>query len=207
MVVRIPCPHCGASNLEGAEWCGQCYQKLHEDGPASPIDDVPMSIDDVPISTAVASTEVSGWTCSLCGERNAAEVESCAVCGTSFFAGFEPGREPADPGSALAASLVPGLGMARVGMGGEGLIAGILTAFCVIGGATILLSGEPLALVLILCGVGLWAAAGRDAYVVAAADRSSAWLQPRTLTIIAVIVLIVTAVALLRALPEGEAPQ
>lgn len=200
MVVRITCPHCGASNLEGAEWCGQCYQRLGEGGD----EDTPAPDTNVAEPATVAS---ESWTCRRCGEQNDISADVCEVCGASIFTTYEPEREPVDPRSALAASIVPGLGMARVGMGGEGLIAGILTVFAVVGGITILLAGEPVAALLFVCGAALWAISARDAYVVATTDRSAAWLQPRTLTIIAVIVLIVTAGALLRALPEGETQQ
>lgn len=204
MVVRITCPHCGASNLEDAEWCGQCYQPLKEKPPPSdgPVEVEPSGAEAADLSSD--TTSGSMWACALCGERNPLELDVCSVCGTSLFAAYEEPAPEIDPRDALVASVVPGLGMARAGMGGEGLIAGILTAFSVLGGVAIVASGEPLAAVIVVCGLALWAVAARDAFVVARDGRRAAWLQPRTLTIVAVVILLVTALALLRAVPSGN---
>lgn len=122
-----------------------------------------------------------------------------------MFAALAEKIEIPPPESALRASIVPGLGMGRVGMAGEGLIAGMLTGFAVLGGVIIVLAGEPLAVLVIAAGVVIWVISARDAYVVAGSDREAAWLQPRTLTIAAVVILLLTAAALLRAIPTRGA--
>jgi hypothetical protein len=98
----------------------------------------------------------------------------------------------------------PGLGMARVGMGGEAAIVMLLVAFTFVGGLAIVAAGEPLGILLVIAGVGLWAAAARDAFVVAGTGRDEAWLKPRVLTVIAIFIMLATAVALLRSLPGAR---
>ena len=182
----MQCAQCGATNVADAEWCGQCYQPLLE------------------VPAAGESTPVPSWTCPVCATENSYDVDVCEVCGTSLYAAFEESPSAATPRDALVAALVPGLGMARAGMAGEGLIAGILIAFAILGGGLILLSGDPLALVTVLGGLVLWAASARDAFVVASEGSQQAWLQPRTLTVIAVLILLMMGVTLIRAIPVGE---
>lgn len=188
MAGRQLCPNCGATNLAEAEWCGQCYQRL---GASTP--------EPAPLPTSAAAART--WRCRLCGETNALELDACSVCGTSVFDALGERSAKAPPQIALVSSIVPGLGLGRVGMPGEGVITALLVGFSLVGGAVIAAAGEPLSLLLVVGGVALWAVSARDAFVVAGSDRSAAWLQARTLTIVAVLVLILTAAALLRAIP------
>jgi len=121
-----------------------------------------------------------------------------------MFERFMPAEEKVDPNAALRASLVPGLGLVRVGLGGEAVIVMLLVGFSLLGGVAIMIAGEPLGILLVVVGASLWAVASRDAYVVATAGREDAWLKPRSLTIAAIVVMLVTAAALLRALPGGR---
>jgi len=143
------------------------------------------------------------WTCPVCSTDNGYDVELCAVCGTSLYRALDEPEPVAAPSAALIAALIPGLGMARAGMPGEGLIAGILIVFAILGGGAILISGDLLALVTVFGGVALWLASARDAYVVAGEGSQHAWLQPRVLTIIAVLILLMMGVTLIRAIPVG----
>ena len=207
MAERIRCEVCGATNVVGAEWCGQCYTSLR---PADPTSDAspnggggqPGEEATEAVDQRVAAEAGDGrWTCAVCGETVSLELEICPVCGGSIFAAFSDGEEYPSPRSVALASIVPGLGLAQVGRGGEGVIVAILVGFCVAGGLAIAAVGEGLGLLLVFVGVAIWALAGRDAYTVAAGHGSESWLRPRALTVIAVVVLIVLAVVLLRALP------
>ena len=204
MAERLRCEVCGATNVAGAEWCGQCYTSLGDpvetnasaDAEVEPSDTTPP--DATPPDTSVA---VGQWTCSVCGESASLELETCPVCGGSIFDAFAGAPKYPAPSDVAVASLVPGLGLAQVGRGGEGVIVAILVGFCVLGGLAIAAVGEGLGWLLVFIGVAIWALAGRDAYTVAAGRAAESWIRPRALTVIAVVVLIVLAVVLLRALP------
>lgn len=207
MAERIRCEVCGATNVAGAEWCGQCYAALvrpDEDAPASPNGGAVLPRFETPkepVSPGGAKVTDGRWTCPVCGESVLLELETCPVCGGSIFDAFHGGEEYPPPMSVAVASIVPGFGLAQVGRGGEGVIVAILVGFCVAGGLAIAAVGEGLGLLLVFVGIAIWALAGRDAYTVAAGHGGESWLRPRALTVIAVVVLIVLAVVLLRALP------
>lgn len=207
MAERIRCEVCGATNVAGAEWCGQCYAALvrpDEAAPASPNGGAALprfETPEEPVSPDGAKVTDGRWTCPVCGESVLLELETCPVCGGSIFDAFHGGEEYPPPMSVAVASIVPGFGLAQVGRGGEGVIVAILVGFCVAGGLAIAAVGEGLGLLLVFVGIAIWALAGRDAYTVAAGHGGESWLRPRALTVIAVVVLIVLAVVLLRALP------
>lgn len=206
MAERIRCEVCGATNVVGAEWCGQCYTALTRPGEvAAPANGGAVLEQEAPRVGAARPNRgdaVDGrWTCTVCGESVSLELETCPVCGGSIFDAFSGGVEYPPPQSVAIASIVPGFGLAQVGKGGEGVIVAILVGFCVAGGLAIAAVGEGLGLLLVFVGIAIWALAGRDAYTVAAGRGSESWLRPRALTVIAVVVLIVLAVVLLRALP------
>jgi hypothetical protein len=179
-----------------APWCGQCYEPFPE--AAQPGSE--------PEPAAAVIDEDMTWACRVCEERNPLPTDHCQACGASIFGVLAESRVMPEPDAALRASIVPGLGMGRVGMPGEGLIAAVLVGFAVLGGGVIVAAGEPLAVLLIGAGVAVWVVAARDAFVVAGSSRDAAWLQPRTLTVVAVMILLLTAAALLRAIPTRGTP-
>lgn len=190
MAGRRRCPQCGATNLDDAGWCGQCYSAL-------PSPEAEEAAGDLPTTRS--------WRCRVCGSDNDFSVDTCSVCGTSMLETLTEQRPAVPAGVALRAAVVPGLGLVKVGMPGEGFIAALLTGFSVMAGVVISAAGEPLALVMIGAGIAIWLVAARDAFVVASNGPEAAWLQPRTLTIVAVLIILVTAFALLRAIPtRGE---
>jgi hypothetical protein len=194
MAGRLSCPDCGATNLDDAEWCGQCYRMLGRSAEAT------AAVAEAAPAAADATLEAT-WTCRTCGEGNGLDVDACPVCGMSLFESMSDQSQRIEPQAALRASVVPGLGLGRVGMAGEGLITALLVVFALLGGLIIMAAGEPLAVVLIGGGLVLWLISARDAYVVASSGKESAWLQGRTLTVIAMLLLLLTAASLLRAIP------
>jgi hypothetical protein len=115
------CPNCGALVAEDAEWCGQCYQPLRREEPAT----ATAAAADGSARPSIGLVETPGggsvevedgkasWTCPVCGETNAIEVAVCGVCQTPFTRLFvEPEPPPAiAPDRAAIWSLVfPGLG-------------------------------------------------------------------------------------------------
>lgn len=191
MVERVVCQQCGASNVHDAAWCGQCYSRLIE--PEEP---------ELQREPQEAPSEVDsrqGWVCGVCATEVSVAETVCPTCGEDIYTTLSTTSEMADPAEALSASALPGYGLAKVDHAGEGIIIAILVTFTVFGGLAIVIAGEPLGVLLVLCGIAIWVISARDAYAIASGE--DAWLQPRALTFTAVIVLIVLAIALMRALP------
>jgi predicted RNA-binding Zn-ribbon protein involved in translation (DUF1610 family) len=182
MVETVVCPQCGASNVHDAEWCGQCYARLTESEDDHPEDAV-----------------LQVWECAVCATEVSVAETACPTCGSDISTTLDRTAEIADPSEALRSSFLPGYGLSKVDRGGEGIIVAILGVFPVLGGLAIIVAGEPLGVLLVMCGIAIWIVSARDAYAVASGEEP--WLRPRALTFVAVIVLLVLAIALMRALP------
>lgn len=135
------CAACGARNVEGADWCTQCFAPLREtpaaaDPPtaapasaaaASPPDDAEPPVGILPSTGPPRDgrfRSVAGaidWRCATCDSWNPLEITRCAVCGASFSTALQ-GPEDAAPPSAvseqtavLASVALPGLGHVLAG--------------------------------------------------------------------------------------------
>jgi hypothetical protein len=131
------CRSCGALASADADWCGQCFATMHEPealpAPISP----PPTADPTPSAVAPDTPDAEEdqpaptWPCGTCGERNAIDLDVCAVCGTSFAELMRQDERPAqvDPKDAVVRSLIfPGLGHRLCGYPIEGLARGVLFA-------------------------------------------------------------------------------
>jgi predicted RNA-binding Zn-ribbon protein involved in translation (DUF1610 family) len=127
------CPNCGALVTADADWCGQCFASLAEPPPMPvPIQteaEVPEAERDGATLSTPAPASKAMWPCPACGNQNAIELDTCAVCGTAFSALMRTGDAPphVEPKDALAWSLIfPGLGHRKVGLPLDGLARGVL---------------------------------------------------------------------------------
>ena len=206
MTERVSCPYCGAVNLSGSEWCTQCYATLGQgeemllSSEADVRDERP---EETPTAEQSDSAGVRGWTCEFCGEVVSFESERCSVCGVSIRDALGTPRRATTAGQALAASIVPGLGLARAGRPVEAAIVALLVAFGLFGGAALVASSSVAGSVLMLFGLVLWALSARDARMVASGEPERAWLSAGMLTAITAVVLVVVALALIQALPRA----
>lgn len=155
------CVACGASNPEGARWCGQCFGSLAEP-------------DETDVTTAVqAETQPFGvapeprppteavsakgfrkgedgeveWACAGCGSYNPIGLDVCTVCGTAFtarWASEEPAAPPAEAWTnALAISgVLPGGGHLALHRPG-GIVRMVLFGTWLALGIVIIASGGP----------------------------------------------------------------
>lgn len=197
------CPRCGATNPDGAAWCGQCYGALADDDvepaptPTAPGAAVPSPDAGIPSEPAgpkpadrSPSSEhgfrtVDGqiqWTCVACGEHNPIDLLSCGVCGTSLGARYA--RPPAEPSAqewttALALSAVlPGAGHMAVGRVGTGVARALLFTVWALGGVLLLVGGGRGALAavpLVLGAVALWGGTLWDVAALRAGRRQQLW--------------------------------
>jgi rubredoxin len=165
------CPNCQALVSSDADWCGQCFTSLRiATEPARGTE---------PGLARVAPREPGGtrttatWTCPACEHQNGLDLDVCEVCGTSFGALFDQGRDRPriDPGTALRRSLLlPGLGHAAVGRLPDGIARGTLFAWTFGTAIVILLAGVssgPTIGLLALYGslaVGLYVFTAYEAY-------------------------------------------
>lgn len=183
----VSCPDCGASNAPDAKWCNQCYTSftLPRAGSESP-------------ETARPPQPATGWSCVICEGVNSPHSSECETCGTSIFASFKTEPEKADPLTALRSSVVPGLGLVRVGMSLEGVLTAVLVTFAIGTGFSIVVAGSAGGYVLLLVGIMAWLVAARDSYVVASGSPSDAWLQGRTISLMAAVMVLIAAILILR---------
>ncbi len=188
MVELEACPHCGARNPADAEWCGQCYMRLDLDEPARG-EDASATGPDRHAETRrdEPSGAVVTWSCPTCAETVPVDVDRCPICGTSLVEAFvvahpRPGRR-----EALVASVLPGYGLVRVGLAGQGTILGMLSLFGLLGGLALVAVGRSVGWVMVGTGMGVAVGAARDA--VAEADGRTAWTRrPAAVTLVAVVV-------------------
>lgn len=138
------CPRCGALVARDAEWCGQCFAPLGareepetprvsgEPQPSTqPTAGAPPEGHEPPATARAAPAQGEpAWPCPVCGNRNAIELNVCAVCGTPFGKLFEePARARPHVTAEQAAVwslLFPGLGHWKLGRGADGLARAIL---------------------------------------------------------------------------------
>jgi hypothetical protein len=121
------CPRCGALVSADAEWCGQCYANLLAPAAAQAAlaEDAQGAADTAtPPDVSASSAPSPYWSCPVCGEHNALDLETCPVCRTPFAKLFDeaPPRRDVSRSRAVTWSLAyPGLGHRLVGRTGEGL--------------------------------------------------------------------------------------
>src|SRR5688572_17351873 len=110
----MQCPHCGATNPDSAQWCGQCYRRFDEAAATpttpngQPAEAVPVTEThdvvalDVPAAPATRATpplqDAAGairregdrieWSCPQCEHINPIELPNCEVCGAAFIDRF-----------------------------------------------------------------------------------------------------------------------
>jgi hypothetical protein len=172
-----------------AEWCGQCYQPLlraidgggRSTASREPADEEPGALTRVaepPSEGGGAEATGPTWDCPTCGTRHPFDVDRCPLCGTPFARLFEeptPGPR-IGPSTALAWSIVPGLGHWKAGRRSDGA-ARVILFLWVFGTVVLLLasrSGTGLGPFGALFGLyalatlALWAESAVDAYRVAA---------------------------------------
>lgn len=171
------CASCGASNPAEARWCGQCYAGLD------------------PVPDGVGRPE--GWTCRICREVNQPTAATCSTCGSSIYESFGEREEIVLPGEAVRSSAVPGMGLVRVGLRVEGILTFVLVAFALVAGLFIISAGGGGGWVLVIAAAVLWLVAVRDAYMVAT-KTDTHWLEPRTISVAAGLIIIMAAILILR---------
>lgn len=224
MADTVICGQCGARNSAGIEWCGQCFAALAgEAGPGSPAPTADESVaaaadSRVPGPAVEVPARITGveaplvaqpgtWVCTVCDTANPLEDQQCSACGTSIFTvfGAENGEQKkADPQRALLRSIMfPGLGHA---IAGQGLLGSA------IGGLTLMALGFGIALAatragsfgwpLLLLALGIWVAAGFDAFRIAGGGTDVIFLRPRVVT---ALVGLVMSVVVLAAFLRGRA--
>jgi hypothetical protein len=194
----MKCPTCNAPNPEGAQWCTICLTSFvkKEPPPLTPLSPAPAALDPVaPSQTSTSTLEVKSgavvregetltWRCSRCDSTNPIEVNSCPVCGASFFETFGPTETatktvPAnrDPRVAAALSMLPGAGHLYLGLVAEG-VTRLIFATWWWATAIFLKSGAPILvmvrIVYLLATLSLISVSALDAYRAATQPK----LQP-----------------------------
>ena len=169
------CSSCGAGNPASAEWCSQCF---------------------APVTPAV-SEQPSGWTCTTCQAINSTALSVCGTCGSSIYTSFEERREIVMPREAVRASFVPGRGLFRLGARVEGVLTFVLVVFAVGWGLLVVGAGNAGGWALTVVGLGLWLVAMRDAFVIAS-RRDDGWLDARSISVVAGVIIITAAILVLR---------
>jgi hypothetical protein len=186
------CPRCGGLLAPGAEWCGQCFQRLgSEPSPPPPEAPDPAARPPDPSTRPAARRAARGagpfrvqegevrWECPTCGSPNPIEAMACGRCGAPFGElmgrGERSSAQTVPRSRAVRLSLIlPGLGHAAAGHRAEGVARGILFAWVV---------GTLLALLLVRSGEGtgpylalmvLYLGAAVGLYGVTAADAGRA---------------------------------
>jgi ribosomal protein L40E len=188
------CRHCGASNPQDAEWCGQCFGVLS-----------PEAATEAPAVVAVTPTR-RGWECRSCGEENAVADSFCHACGTSIYDSYGARRESsADREAAVRRSFIfPGFGYGSLNLAGIGAVAGFLAIASLVVGAMLLVAGELVGLVLLAAFAALWAVSILDVARLSRGERVPL-LRPRTLSfvggLVVVLLLVTVAVAFQSATP------
>jgi ribosomal protein L40E len=198
----IRCSSCGAINPAEAEWCNQCFVRFKAPPPP------PAAEPEAPLETrepaeaapAPATTEATRrgafsaagervtWTCSRCGSENDIDTQICSTCGATLadLLRPEPAERPArDPGTTTLISLAfPGAGHAYLGLWGQALARGIVSAWVIaVALYTAVVGGQGAAgaipAVFGLAAFALWIVAAHDAYREANGERGAVLLKPR----------------------------
>ena len=180
----IRCASCGASNPDGAAWCGQCLLSLQNGSATSePVREagaVSEAAGPAQASTAQASTGQGAvatrgfrrrddgemeWACAGCGEYNPLGVDVCAVCATPFAARWAKPPPPPPPAGAFTTALLysvvlPGTGHLSLHRTGSGVVRLLLFVFWAIAAIVIVSAGGPVLVTagpLMLGVVAVWA--------------------------------------------------
>ena len=250
MAQTKPCPNCGASNPETAQWCSLCLERFVEPEEQLGEPEPAQGEELVPVTTApedvtgvaegaegaegaepAAATRTTGssgaftiteggitWTCATCGSDNALEQSACSVCGATFADTVRPREErpPRDPSKAALYSLFfPGAGHAYVGMWGQAVARGVLSAWVFLVALIGLLDRDvPGSLIMAamfgLAALGLWAAAAHDAYREAANESNLVLLRGRRFLYVVLglmaLLFVVMFIAMLSARSRTEDP-
>lgn len=191
------CPHCGARNKDGAEWCVQCYRVLVEPtGPREPVETPPTD----PVQPAPVPTSSSAdWRCPVCGEGNPIASDRCGTCGTLMVVAFTPARSEHDEETIRRWSALPGGGHMKAGAGpvGGGILLVVLMA---LGFGSALVSApvtRVVGVLILVLGTGTWVLGAHD--VQRHLATGSPWIfQPRVISGLAggVVTLLFVAVLL-----------
>lgn len=232
----MQCPACGATNPETAAWCGQCYTRF-DAPPAPPSTNGSSAPDEVmpepaappfeppaeaPVVPAAAPGDLTTegfrrqgdeleWECPECGQFNAIELTSCAICGTSFLERFrtetpEPPRNW--PAALLLSVFAPGAGHVSVGRYGTGWARLVLFVAWVLGAVVLATSAGSGALIvatpLLLGALVLWALTLVDLYRLQQGE--SEILSGRAFLWLVVAVLLLMAVALFGSMGTAAQP-
>ena len=194
MALTKRCPHCGASNPESAQWCSLCLERFVEPEP-DPEPDLhhePAGAETsatAGATTATRTAEYSAfqvteegikWLCATCGTPNSIDSSACATCGTTFAETVRPKveRPQRDPAKAALFSLFfPGAGHAYVGMWGQAVARGILSAWLLLVTLVGLLDKKVpgslfMATIFGLAAFGLWLITAHDAFREATNDTN-----------------------------------
>ena len=204
------CSNCGASNTEAAQWCSRCLERFVEPEPEpEPVvavadtapavsangnpqvvvegEAAPAAAPRAPVESGAFTVTESGitWKCATCGTDNPLDQSLCSVCGATFAETIRP-KEPRperDPAKAALYSLFfPGAGHAYVGMWGQAVARGVLSAWVLLVALVGLLDRDvPGSLIMAsifgLAGLALWAVAAHDAYREAANETRQVLMQ------------------------------
>lgn len=226
------CPACGATNPETAAWCGQCYRRFDEEvaprspngsaaapgapaAPAPPPQTQPGSNGPSEGTVTSEGFRRSGdeieWECPGCGTFNSIDLQSCAVCGTSFLERFrseEPEVAHNWSTALLLSAVAPGAGHISVGRYGTGSARLLLFVAWVVGAVLLATSAGSGGLIaatpLLLGAVVLWVLTLIDVYRLQQGE--SELLVGRTFLWLVVGVLLLLGIALFASVGTATAP-
>jgi hypothetical protein len=198
------CPNCGALVGADAEWCGQCFSSLRVPQPEPAARPGPAVAPAGGATPSPAGAKAAAtWPCPTCGEDNPIELDTCAVCGTSFaqLLRQEEERPVVAPRDAFLWSLTfPGVGHAKVGRAPDGIARGTLFVLTFGLALVIVVSGVStgpvfaVVLLLLVAALTLYLGSAAEAYRIA--DGGEPFLSARAL-LWATVALIMIAVSLL----------
>jgi len=163
----VRCPHCGAGNPAGADWCGQCLRRFHQplsgNGSAA---EAPHDESVAPAAIHAAAgpairTRDGGeplWICPACETENELTATNCSRCGSAFTSFFVNGTAEAPPTVSTAMAIgssaaLPGAGHLMMRQTGPGIARAVLYLWSV-GIALLLLVWPPHGAKAIVRGVG-----------------------------------------------------
>lgn len=192
------CPHCGATNKDGADWCNQCYRALAvPDLPGPPA--VPDRVADPEPVDPDPGGGSPGWVCPVCQEANPIIHDRCGTCGTLMVAAFTPTASDRDEATIRRWSAIPGGGHMKAGAGPVGG-AIVLVVLMALGFGSALVSAPAtrvIGMLILVLGAGTWILSAHD--VQRHLATGSPWIfQPRVISGLAggVITLLFVAVLL-----------
>ena len=200
---EVRCPNCGALVSADAEWCGQCFSSLQVAQPDPPAAGPAVAPAGRATSSPAGAKAAATWPCPTCGEDNPIELDTCAVCGTSFaqLLRQEEERPIVAPRDAFLWSLTfPGVGHAKVGRAPDGIARGTLFVLTFGLALVIVVSGVrtgpvfAVVLLLLVAALTLYLGSAAEAYRIA--DGGEPFLSARAL-LWATVALIMIAVSLL----------